>query len=1090
MIWNHWKSFLAVTLVLAGVQARAADIDLFAGVRPAGADAPNVLIVLDNAANFSASVSTQRCSITADGTVRVDGNGTAATNLDGTAAAVVQCALYAAIQALEARADATMNLGVMGFNNTGMKQFNPGTNSFSSDCVNGTGGCLLMPLTPLTGTNKANILEWIRNWALAGGSNYVVKANNSANGAVMQEAWAYFFGKVGVSGRNYAGLIPGGGCARKTVIFVGNNYRNNATPGDGTNEANSPLKPLNGTSLDVLKRANPAATTAQLAFVTGTVSSGICGTGTATLSTAEGQGAYALNWARYMKVQGITTFSIGVLGPTCNAEYAGHLAKMGADDIGGGRYFATTDYEGLKNAFLKALGEVQSINSVFAAVSLPVSVNTQGSYLNRVYIGMFKPQQHFYPRWDGNLKQYKLGEVNGVLRLQDADSVAAVNNITGFITECARSYWTPDTVDSYWALDPAGGCLTVADSASSNYPDGNIVEKGAQAYKLRSLTPDTRTVKTCSPVLADCTVLTNFVMGNTAITQAALNPASGAIDREDLIEWARGRNNKIDENELSKGSTAMRPSSHGDIVHSRPVPVNHGTLTDPSIVVYYGGNDGMLRAVNGNRNNPADSTVGRITSGGTTYDAGAELWSFMPPEFYDKIKRLRNNDITISFPGSPAMDAKPKDYGVDGPLTAFQGSIGGVNKTYMYATMRRGGRFIYAFDVTVPGSPALLWKKGCPNNFPDSGTVSDTGCSPGFSGLGQTWSSLKTIHVPGYGSGTSPLLITGGGYDTCEDYDALTAGGKNHNCAVATTKGNKVFVLDVVTGTVIKAFPTDRAVIADSTLVRDPAGMVKYAYTSDMGGNVYRMNFGTGDYSTWTITKIASLGCDTPASCTDSVPNRKFMFAPSVATTDNETYYVLLGSGDREKPLRYYASATSVTNYFFMVKDKPAATDWLTSENTTCGANVICKNSLFGILTSATPSATDLATKKGWYLGLTSTEQVVTSSVIIFGVVTFSTHQPTVTAANACTSNLGTTNVYNINYLNVAGIGDKDVRYEHLIGDGLPPSPVAGQVTLDNGKKVPFCIGCSSSSPLEGAPPKELGSVIRPKGRTYWYLQK
>lgn len=1077
---NHWKVFLAVTLTLLGVQARAADIDLFAGARPAGADAPNVLIVLDNAANFSAEVKAMRCSITAAGVVSVDGTGTAPTKLDGTAGAVEQCALYGAIQSLEAKSDATINLGLMGFNDNGMKQFNPATNTFSASCVGGTGGCLLMPLTPLNGTNKTNMLEWIRNWALSGGGNFVIKANNSANGAVMQETWAYFFGKVGVSGRDYADIVPSGGCSRKSVIFVGNNYRNNATPGDGTNEDSSPLKPLNGTSFVAGKRAAPAATAAQLASVTGTISAGICGSGTTTLETAEGKGAYALNWARYMKAQDVTTFSIGVLGPTCNAEYAGHLAKMGADEIGGGKYFATTNYEELKNAFLKALGEVQSVNSVFAAVSLPVSVNTQGSYLNRVYVGMFRPQKHFNPRWDGNLKQYKLGEDNGALRLLDADDMRAVNNLTGFITECARSYWTPNTTDNYWELDPNGGCLTVAGASSSNYPDGNIVEKGAQGYKLRSLMPDSRTVKTCSPIFANCTSMTDFSTDNTAITQALLNP--GNADRGELINWARGQNNK--DNELSKGTAAMRPSVHGDIVHSRPVPVNHGSVETPSIVVYYGGNDGMLRAVNGNRGSATDASVGSITSGNKTYAAGAEMWSFMPPEFYDKIKRLRNNDVTISFPGSPATDAKPKDYGIDGPLTAFQGTINNATKTYVYATMRRGGRVLYAFDVTTPGSPALLWHKGCPN------ATDDTGCGTDYSSIGQTWSSMKSLYATGYGSGTSPLLIMGGGYDICEDDDAGTVGGKNHNCTVATTKGNKVFVLDATSGAVVKAFPTDRAVIADSTIVRDAAGKAKYAYTSDMGGNVYRMVFGIGAPSTWTITKIASLGCGTPAACTDSVPNRKFMFAPSVATTDNETYYVLLGSGDREKPVKEYVSSKSVSNYFFMLKDKPLATDWLSSENATCGANVMCMGSLLGIPTTATPSDAEFAAKKGWYLGLTSTEQVVTSSVTIFGVVTFSTHQPAVTAANACTNNLGTTRVYNISYLNAASANDTDSRYERVVGDGLPPSPVAGQVTLDNGKKVPFCIGCSKNSPLEGAPPKELGSVIQPKGRLYWYLQK
>ena len=1082
-----WKIVGSALALLSCMSAKGADIDLFAGAAPVGADAPHVLFVIDTGASFSASNNSFFCNISSTGVVRTDATYSDATALNKTNGGVQQCALYTVISTL-AISTTTVNIGVMFFN-SGMKTYDPVNNVFSTatlssnSCNSGIGGCLGMPIVAVNATTKPRILEWIKNWTTTGTGNYNIKAPaNRGDGATMQEAWAYYAGKTGISGRDYSGIAPSASCAAKNVIFVGNNYGTQASPKDATTAAASPLKALNGTHTTVAARASPTATVTELASIQDTITTS-CGTNS--LSTDENKGAYALNWARYNKGQGITTFAIGLVGPSCDAGYAAHMTKMGSTEVGGGKYFSSSDYASLVAAFGSAVSEIQSVNSVFAAVSLPVSVNTQGSYLNQVYVGMFRPQAKFLPRWNGNLKQYKLGLTNGVLKLQDADSIGAINPLTGFITECARSYWTPNSVDTYWSLDKSGGCLTVTDSKLSNYPDGNIVEKGAQAYKLRSITPSDRTVKTCSPVFASCTALTNFNTSNAAITQALLNSATGASDRAAIIDWSRGQNvgsptDSTGSDELDKGTTVMRPSSHGDVVHSRPVPVNHGTDAAPAIVVYYGGNDGFLRAVNGNRSSA-------ITSGGTTYEAGAELWSFMPPEFYSKIKRLRDNSRNISYPTSAVStsDADAKDYGFDGPITAFQGSVGGSTKTFVYATMRRGGRALYAFDVTVPGTPALLWKKGCPN------ASNDTGCSTDYSSIGQTWGSLKSLYATGYGSGTSPMLIMGGGYDSCEDFDAFTTTGKNHNCTLAATKGNKVYVLDAATGAVVKAFSTDRAVIADATIVRDTStNMAKYAYTADMGGNVYRIEFGTGAPSTWTITKIAALGCATPAACTDSTPNRKFMFAPSVATTDNVTYYVLLGSGDREKPVKEYISSKNVTNYFFMLKDKPSDTGWLTSQNATCGANVMCKDSLLGITTAATPSDADLTIKRGWYLGLAPTEQVVTSSVVIFGVLTFSTHQPAITSSNACTNNLGTTQVYNISYLNAKTSNNTDLRYQDVIGDGLPPSPVGGLVTLDNGRTVPFCIGCSPSSPLEGSVPLGLTSAVQPKSRLYWYIQK
>ena len=187
------------------------------------------------------------------------------------------------------------------------------------------------------------------------------------------------------------------------------------------------------------------------------------------------------------------------------------------------------------------------------------------------------------------------------------------------------------------------------------------------------------------------------------------------------------------------------------------------------------------------------------------------------------------------------------------------------------------------------------------------------------------------------------MLIMGGGYDTCEDRDP-------HTCT-SSTKGNRIYVLDADTGDVLKTLDTDRSVIADVTIVPDSTtGLAKYAYAADLGGNVYRVSIGADAPANWTITKIAALGCDTTASCTS---NRKFMFAPDVLDNNGE-YIVLLGSGDREKPLLYYAGAASVTNYFFMLRDRPTDTTWLSTESTACGSSVLCLDSLFGITPAPT----------------------------------------------------------------------------------------------------------------------------------------
>ncbi len=1049
------KRFLKILLLasLCAVQlfaltARADAIDLFAGTT-GSTSVPNMLLVLDNAANFSSSASGQTCII--DGV---------ATALSGTVGGMEQCALYAVISSLPVTGTAALNIGVMVYNGPGVVDFN------KAACVGSAGGCLVYRLTGLTSTTRPALLAWIRSWET---KESPIKGNNQATGATMQEAWAYFAGRTGLSTRNYASIAPAAGCLKNFVVFVGNSYGSAGSPGDSTGNA-GPKNALEGSNSTALMNASPAATTMQRAIITNTSANSATSCGTVSFpSNHENSGFYADEWARYMLGTNITTtYTVGVLGPSCQASYAWLLNSMAT--AGGGKYFPTTDYTALKTAFETILSEVQSVNSVFASVSLPVSVNTQGTYLNQVFVGMFRPDADSLPRWAGNLKQYKMGFLNGVFRLLDADGAAAVSSGgSEFIAECARSFWTPGLLqpDSYWNLFPAPNCTGYP--ASSNTPDGNMVEKGGQGYMLRSASPSARTVKTCSPVFSSCITLTDFNTSNSAITQAQLD-GTNAVPRNTLINWARGANIKSPNDEVaSVALTAMRPSAHGDVLHSRPVAINFGTDAAPRVVVFYGGNDGILRAINGNR---PDKTPSAISVGTASVAAGAEFWAFMPPEFYDSIKRLYDNTAKIS---SPNIVGTPKSYGMDGSVTGYRDTNG---DAWIYATMRRGGRALYAFKVDGASlAITLKWKRGCDS----SGCTNDA--NGDFTGIGQTWATPKIIKA-GY-SASTPLLVMGGGYDAaCEGAVSYTCG---------STTGNRVYVMDADTGVLLRTFNTDRGVIGDVTFVRDASGLVSYGYAADLGGNVYRISGSTANLSigstppaSWTLTKIASLGCSTATTCT-SPPNRKFMFGPDVVV-EGSTHILLLGSGDREKPLN---TSNTTSNYFFMIQDQATVATYLSDESSRCsGVSVLCLNSLLPITVGATPTASDLAGKKGWYLALNANEQVVTSAITVFGVVYFSTHQPTVPNPNSCSANLGTTRPYQIAYTNAGNPdGTSNPPYTVLTGVGLPPSPVAGKVTLDDGTTVPFIIGTKGSFGTEN-PVSSAGSSNPSKIRSYWYIQK
>ena len=525
---------LLTTLLLNPFPGHAEDIDLYSGLSGA-VGLPNVLIVLDTAANADANGGTATCSYIDGGTPSM------APKLLG----LEQCAIYNVIYGLPTTTSgaAQINMGMMFYNASGLDS--------SCNAVSNIGGCLIRPLSPMSATGKAALLAWIKSWTTA------IKSNGEATAQTIQEAWAYYAGNTGVSGRNYASIKPTAGCQKNFVVFIGNAYGSNGGPGDGG---------LGSTSLAGLLAAAPGVTATQkvnIVIPTGsyglpTANPAVNSCGTYTMGThSEGSGLYADEWARYMYqsdlsstidgVQNIITYTIAALGPSCKPDYPALLTSTG--DNGGGKYYATNgdNSDEIAQALLKILNEVQAVNSVFAASSLPVSVNAQGTYLNQIYMGMFRPDANGLPRWVGNLKQYQFGYDPTTQKLSLVDSLKnpAISGAgTGFIASGAVSFWTtqnlavqPDLGGGFWRRKPLG------DGLGYDSPDGELVEKGGAAqvshlaYLLKDYTTaagtstNPRNVYTYCPGNSSCNAnLINsanaFATTNTNITAGMFGTAS------------------------------------------------------------------------------------------------------------------------------------------------------------------------------------------------------------------------------------------------------------------------------------------------------------------------------------------------------------------------------------------------------------------------------------------------------------------------------------------------------------------------------------------------------------------------------------
>ena len=64
------------------------------------------------------------------------------------------------------------------------------------------------------------------------------------------------------------------------------------------------------------------------------------------------------------------------------------------------------------------------------------------------------------------------------------------------------------------------------------------------------------------------------------------------------------------------------------------------------------------------------------------------------------------NTPLVSYPGvNDTPTPTPKDYFFDGSIGLYQNANN--SKVWIYPTMRRGGRMIYALDVSDPANPVL-----------------------------------------------------------------------------------------------------------------------------------------------------------------------------------------------------------------------------------------------------------------------------------------------------------------------------------------------------------------------------------------------
>lgn len=726
-------------------------------------------------------------------------------------------------------------------------------------------------------------------------------------------------------------------------------------------------------------------------------------------------------------MQMVNTYTVGGF----LAEGQGEVLKEIAE-YGNGEYIKANNYEAIRNAFVEILSTVSDKPATFVAPSVSVNSYTNLEHLDELYYSSFQPS--LSPKWQGNLKRYKLGFESA--KVEDVNNKTAVNESNGLFKQAAQSFWTPE----------------------AQAPDGYHVNIGGAASNLTT----SRNVFTYLKNDKTAGKISDYPLNSTHLTGPNLglapqgSPASYP-ELPNIIKWAQGIDVHDDDQDGSSTDARLQME---DPLHSQPLVANYRSYEDASGNIIYDNtvfvstNSGFLHAFSTNTNK-INATTPNEQKSITTH----EQFAYIPEELLPNIKSYYKETNTLS-----------KVYGLDGKMSLWHKDLNYNNNVLdssglvetgehllLYVGMRRGGRNYYALDVANRSEPKFKWQI--------NGGLGD------FTELGQTWSKMTKSKV--FFDGTHrDVLFFGGGYDPQEE---------QHQTRGDASQGRAIFMVDAETGerlwwasktgADLNLSDMNNSIVADIIPVDNNGdGLADSLYTADTGGRVWRFSLNSAhkdkDQDTFaSAVVVADINGGTATT------HRRFYTTPDVALFNrdlidpsskkvigNEDYYTIsIGSGFRAHPLN-----VGVEDFFYVISDKVNLSfgTLLTTPSIISHAQLADYNS----------TSTSVDFSKGFKIPLTGTSggngrKSLTTANTSGGEIRFTTYTPEdKTDPEVCDGEIGSAHLYTITP--GANTSKKPkVNTIDLKQSGIAPSPQVLTIKAPKGSADDTCTGTSCPPP-------------------------
>jgi len=729
---------------------------------------------------------------------------------------------------------------------------------------------------------------------------------------------------------------------------------------------------------------------------------------------------------------------------------------------GGGKYYRASDANALRTQLLNAFNDIRARQNSTASnvgTSIDSSYATQNS--GNVYYSMF--EANVTSRWMGNLKKFKITDA-GILSAWSKSATSTADPVfkaalASTASGASSTTYFKDSVYSGWSTS----------DKTNSIKAGGVVE----AYSLRSpvsgasATFNPRKIYFNNDDLAEPLVDLNVANLKEAYGLSAdkdrdlaiklgievdINDSDDEISQHvaENINWLLG---------IDATGKEYRKDIFGDPMHSSPLVIQFGTAINPAYPqIFIGTNAGFFHA---------------FEDKGRTVE---EKWAFIPK---NKLK------YALSLRGSGVLAAGvQREYGIDGSAVDIKYSDSTQVKHLVTFGMRRGGSAYYTIDLGVgTEAPSLKWSVDSTTNKSNQN----------YTELGQTWSKpvvTKVFQSSSESDNSKPVLIFSGGYDPRKDTCAT-------DCSGQDTKGRAIYVVDALTGDIIKAFENgtsshsfeDGIASQVAVLDSDGDGYTDRIYAGDTGGNIYRVDMpavltlsgSSVDTGKWKVRKLASLGGNSEGN------DRRFFNAPSIVRAkDGSKLYdgILIGSGDITRP----NSDTEVRNYFYNIKDDSLyPTVWgngtgdsplIASDLATISYSPVLDPNNEDVTPASIP--TDIENNiNGWQFELNEDdtadgtyggEKSLGNAVVINGVVHFNTYTPFTSDYIVTTQQCVFNQSGNSHYYQVRMNTGKIKFYRRLAN--VVAKDLAVHARIHNGKSILRILGAGKgdSTTVDGAP--------------------